>query len=178
MVYRLVMNWICVMNGFMMVCGVVDWLMDWVVMVYWSFVMVWGMHSIIMVNEIVDNSPVEFFKLMHSLMMSQCFVVIIVMEECMMLMDLIMVESMVNARLNRSEEFNQSSGSVISSFEILVNRPIMLFFFNISLDCFSMCKPSLSYTFSEMDWVLKNISPLLNSIYIIIHMITRLDCIW
>ena len=68
--------------------------------------MVWGMHSIIMVNKIVDNSPIEFFKLMHSLMMSQCFVMIIVMEECMMLMDLIMVESMVNAWLNRSKEFN------------------------------------------------------------------------
>ena len=68
--------------------------------------MVWGMHSIIMVNKIVDNSPVEFFKLMHSLMMSQCFVMIIVMEECMMLMDLIMVESMVNAWLDRSKEFN------------------------------------------------------------------------
>ena len=111
MMYWLVMNWIRVVNGFMMhwfmmVWGVVGWLMDWVVMMYWNLVMVWSMYSVIVVNEIVDNSPVEFFKFMHSFMMSQCFVVIIVMVECMMLMHLIMVESMVNAWFNRSKEFN------------------------------------------------------------------------
>ena len=103
---------------------------------------------------------------------------VVVVDKIMVLMHNIVVESMMDTWFNRSKKFDKGSSSVITSFKVLMNSPIMLFLFDICLDCFSMCKPSFSNTLSKVDRMLENVGPLFNGTDIIIHIITRLDCIW
>ena len=90
----------------------------------------------------------------------------------------IVVESMMDTWFDWSKELDKGGSSVITSLKILMNSPVMLFLFDICLNCFSMCKPSFSNTLCKMNRVLKNVGPLFNGIDIVIHIITRLYCIW
>ena len=103
---------------------------------------------------------------------------VVVMDKIMVFVHNIVVESMVDTWFDWSKKFDKGSSSIITSFKVLMNSPVMLLFLDICLDCFSMRKPSLSNTFSKMNWMLENVSPLFDGIDIIIHIITRLDCIW
>ena len=189
-------NWFVhcvVMKGLMMVAIVVERFMNWVGMVCW-FMVVWSMvnwcmnrvkvvSSLVMdwlvvvwsrvavVHKIVNNVLIDILNVVHGSVVQDLVSVNVVVYE-------VVVECVVNTWLNRSKKFNESCSSVVTSFKVLVSCPVVLFLFNVGLDCLSVSEPSLGDSFGQVDRMLEDISPMFDGINIVIHVVTVLDSVW
>ena len=122
-------------------------------------------------HKIVDKVLVDLLDMVHCCML-QSFVSIEVLVHG------VMVEGVVDAWLDWSKKLDKCRSSIVASLKVLMGGPIMLLLLDVGLDSLSVSEPSLSDSLSQVDWVLENICPILDSFDIVIHVVTGLDGVW